>query len=318
MAVGNVPFGQYKVADKEYDRQNFLVHDYFFAKTLDKVRPGGVAAFVTSKGTMDKHSDSVRKYLAERAEFLGGVRLPNTAFKANAGTEVTSDILFFKKRDRLVKEEPEWLHTAAGRDGMDGMEINAYFDRHPQQIVGHMEMVSEPFGMEPACLPDESRPFGEQLKEALANIQGTMELAEPAMDELGAGTEDRTLPADPSVRNFSYTIVDHQIYYRDNTVMYPVDVPEAKAERIRGMIGIRDCTRELIAMQMEDTPEEQITAGQEKLNSLYDAFEKKFGRLNARANKSAFDQDSSYALLCSLEKFDSEGNFKEKADICGL
>ena len=312
VAVGNVPFGQYKVADKEYDKQNLLIHDYFFAKTLDKVRPGGIVAFVTSKGTMDKQNESVRKYLAERAEFLGGVRLPNTAFKANAGTEVTSDILIFKKRDRLVKEEPEWVHTAKDSKGI---EMNAYFANNPEQIVGHMEMVSGPFGQESACLPDTDRPFEEQLKEALGNIEGSIDTIELAVDELGAEAEERVLPADPSVRNFSYTVVDNEVYYRENSVMNPVDVPEAKAERIKGMVAIRDCTRELIDMQMDEVSPQEIAAQQKKLNDLYDAFEKKHGRINSRTNKSAFDQDSSYSLLCSLEKFDSEGNFKEKADM---
>ena len=312
VAVGNVPFGNYKVADKEYDKQNFMIHDYFFAKTLDKVRPGGVVAFVTSKGTMDKQNESVRKFLAERAEFMGGVRLPNTAFKANAGTEVTSDILFFKKRDRLVKEEPEWVHTKQNETGID---MNAYFADHPEQVVGSMEMVYGPFGMEATCNPDTSRPFAEQLKEALENIEGSIDMQELSVDEIGAHAEDRTLPADPSVKNFSYTVVDNEVYYRENSVMKPADVPETKAERIKGMVALRDCTRELINLQLEESTAVSITDKQKELNELYDAFEKKYGRINSRTNKSAFDQDSSYSLLCSLEKFDSDGNFKEKADM---
>ena len=314
IAIGNVPFGQYKVQDKEYDKHNFLIHDYFFAKTLDKVRPGGVIAFVTSKGTMDKVNESVRKYLAERAELLGAVRLPNTAFKANAGTEVTSDILIFKKRDRLVKEEPEWLHTKLNADGI---QMNAYFADHPEQIVGHMEMISGPFGMESACLPNENtgKTFAEQLDEALSNIEGTIDLPEVSLDDMENELEDRTIPADPSVKNFSYTIIDNELYYRENSVMKPVDMAESKLDRIKGMVGIRDCTRELIDMQLEEAADADISSKQQELNELYDSFEKKFGRINSRTNKSAFSQDSSYSLLASLERFDADGNFLAKADM---
>ena len=312
VAVGNVPFGQYKVNDKEFDKHNFLIHDYFFAKALDKVRLGGVIAFVTSKGTLDKRSESVRNYLAERAEFLGAVRLPNTAFKANAGTEVTSDIIFLKKRDRLVKDEPEWLHT--GTDA-NGIEMNQYFINHPEQVVGHMEQVSGRFGMETACVADSDKPFKEALSEALSHIEGSFELPEVSVDELGEDISDRTLPADPDVKNFSYTVVDNEVYYRENSIMKPVDVPETKADRIRGMAAIRDCTRELIDMQMTNATDAQISDKQAELNQLYDDFVEKHGRINSRTNKQAYDQDSSYSLLCSLEKFDSDGNFKEKADM---
>ena len=314
VAIGNVPFGQYKVQDKEYDKHNFLIHDYFFAKTLDKVRPGGVIAFVTSKGTMDKQNESVRKFLAERAELLGAVRLPNTAFKANAGTEVTSDILIFKKRDRHVKEEPDWIHT---KENADGIQMNAYFADHPEMIVGHMEMVSGPFGMESACLPDDipGKTFADQLNETLEQIDGFIDLPEITLDDVENDLEDRTIPADPSVKNFSYTIIDNELYYRENSVMKPVDMADSKLERIKGMVGIRDCTRELIDMQLEEYSDNAIEAKQTELNELYDAFEKKFGRINSRTNKSAFSQDSSYSLLASLEKFDADGNFLDKADM---
>ena len=312
VAIGNVPFGQYKVQDKQYDKHNFLIHDYFFAKTLDKVRPGGVIAFVTSKGTMDKSNESVRKYLAERAELLGAVRLPNTAFKANAGTEVTSDILFFKKRDRLVKEEPEWIHT---KENEDGIRINTYFADHPEMIVGNMEMISGPYGMEASCVPNNDKPFAEQLNEALSHIEGVIDKPEVTLDDIEEKLEDRTIPAVPDVKNFSYTIIDDELYYRENSVMKPVDMDSSKVERIKGLVGIRDCTRELIDMQLKEDSEVEIVSKQKKLNDLYDSFEKKYGRINSRTNKSVFNQDSSYSLLASLEKFDTDGNFKEKADM---
>ena len=312
VAVGNVPFGQYKVADRDYDKHNFLIHDYFFAKTLDKVRPGGVVAFVTSKGTMDKLNENVRKYLAERAELLGAVRLPNTAFKANAGTEVTSDIIFLQKRDRMVKEIPDWVHTS---EDEKGIRMNSYFAEHPEQIVGHMEMVSGPHGMESACIADTDRPFKEQLNEALANIKGEIGAVTRELDEFDVADEDKVLPADPNVKNFSYTVVDNEVYYRENSVMKPVDVPENKAERIKGLVAIRDVTRTLIDLQMEEAGDGDIAAKMKELNDCYDDFEKKFGRINSRTNKNVFSQDASYSLLCSLEKFDSDGNFKEKADM---
>ena len=312
VAVGNVPFGQYKVNDKDFNNKNFLIHDYFFAKTLDKVRAGGIVAFVTSKGTMDKQGENVRKYIAERAELLGAVRLPNTAFKDNAGTEVVSDILFLKKRDRLVREEPDWIHT---KEDENGIEMNSYFVDNPEQIVGQMKMVSGPYGMQATCEPDPDKPFDEQLKIALSNIQGSIDVIEQSFDELDVEDEREVLPADPDVRNFSYTIVDNDLYYRENSVMKPVEAPESKLERIKGMVSIRDCTRELIDMQLEEAPDTMITDKQKELNEIYDSFEKKFGRINSRTNKSAFNQDSSYSLLASLEKFDSDGNFKEKADM---
>ena len=310
VAIGNVPFGQYKVADKQYDKQNFLIHDYFFVKTLDKVRPGGVVAFVTSKGTMDKKSPEVRKYLAQRAELLGAVRLPNTAFKENAGTEVTSDILFLKKRDRVMDLEPDWVHLS---EDENGIAMNSYFAQHPEMIVGKMEMVSGPYGMESTCMPDTTRPFAQQLQEAVSHIDGEIEAVE--LDELADELADATIPADPDVKNYSYTLVDDRVYYRENSIMKPVDMSASMQERIRGMVGIRNCTQELINLQLEEYPDTVIKEKQAELNSLYDAFSKKYGLINSQTNKRAFYQDSSYCLLCSLEKLDDEGNFKGKADM---
>lgn len=310
VAIGNVPFGQYKVADKQYDKQNFLIHDYFFAKTLDKVRPGGVVAFVTSKGTMDKKSPEVRKYLVQRAELLGAVRLPNTAFKENAGTEVTSDILFLKKRDRVMDLEPDWVHLS---EDENGIAMNSYFAEHPEMIVGKMEMVSGPYGLESTCMPDTTRPFAQQLQEAISHIDGEIEAVE--LDELADELADATIPADPDVKNYSYTLVDDRVYYRENFIMKPVDMSDPMQERIKGMVGIRNCTPELINLQLEEYPDTVIKEKQAELNSLYDAFSKKHGLINSQTNKRAFNQDSSYCLLCSLEKLDDEGNFKGKADM---
>lgn len=310
VAIGNVPFGQYKVPDKKYDKQNFMIHDYFFAKALDKVRPGGVVAFVTSKGTMDKKNPMVRKYLAQRAELLGAVRLPNTAFKANAGTEVTSDILFLKKRDRIVDLEPDWVHLS--EDG-NGIAVNSYFVSHPEMVLGKMEMVSGPYGMESSCMPDTTRPFIKQLSEAVNSIGGEVEAA--ISDEITEEITQETIPADPNVRNYSYAVIDDRVYYRENSIMKPVNVSESVQGRIRGMVNIRNCTQELINYQMEEYPEEIIKEKQVELNSIYDAFSKKYGLINSNANKRAFNQDNSYCLLCSLEKLDSDGNFKEKADM---
>ena len=310
VAIGNVPFGQYTVADKQYDKQNFLIHDYFFAKTLDKVRPGGVVAFVTSKGTMDKKSPEVRKYLVQRAELLGAVRLPNTAFKENAGTEVTSDILFLKKRDRVMDLEPDWVHLS---EDENGIAMNSYFAEHPEMIVGKMEMVSGPYGLESTCMPDTTRPFAQQLQEAISHIDGEIEAVE--LDELADELADATIPADPDVKNYSYTLVDDRVYYRENSIMKPVDMSDSMQERIKGMVGIRNCTPELINLQLEEYPDTVIKEKQAELNSLYDAFSKKHGLINSQTNKRAFNQDSSYCLLCSLEKLDDEGNFKGKADM---
>ena len=309
-AVGNVPFGQYKVADKKYDKYNFLIHDYFFGKTLDQVRPGGVIAFITSKGTMDKENPKVRKYIAQRAELLGAVRLPNTAFKANAGTEVTSDILFLQKRDRIVDIEPDWVHLSQDENGI---AMNSYFVEHPEMVVGSMEMVSGPYGMESTCVPDDSLPFEEQLQKSLSFIEGSYEEIE--LEELNEELTAEVIPAVPEVKNFSYALINDRLYYRENSLMRPVEASEGMLERIKGMVAIRDCTRELIRLQLEDYPDEQIHSRQKQLNDLYDSFAKDYGRIYSKTNKRAFHQDSSYCLLCSLEKQDEEGNFLGKADM---
>lgn len=311
IAIGNVPFGQYKVLDHAYEKNNFLIHDYFFAKTLDKVRPGGVVAFITSKGTMDKASPEVRRYLAQRANLLGAVRLPNTAFKANAGTEVTSDILFFQKRDRMVVREPEWVYL---EENDAGIKMNSYFVNHPEQIVGKMELVSGPYGMESTCRLDESRPFEEQLKEAGGRITGTIDTLEQET-ELDNELSKQSIPADPNVKNFSYALVGNEVYYRENSVMKPVEVSDTAKGRIRGMVAIRNCTQELIDMQLNEYGDHEIEKKQKELNELYDDFSVKYGLINSQTNKRAFNQDSSYCLLCSLEKLDDEGNFKGKADM---
>ena len=309
-AVSNVPFGQYKVADKKYDKYNFLIHDYFFGKTLDQVRPGGVIAFITSKGTMDKENPKVRKYIAQRAELLGAVRLPNTAFKANAGTEVTSDILFLQKRDRIVDIEPDWVHLSQDKNGI---AMNSYFVEHPEMVVGSMEMVSGPYGMESTCVPDDSLPFDEQLQKSLSFVKGSYEEIE--LEELNEELTVEVIPAVPEVKNFSYALIDDRLYYRENSLMRPVEAAEGMLERIKGMVAIRDCTQELIRLQLEDYPDEQIHSRQKQLNDLYDSFAKDYGRIYSKTNKRAFHQDSSYCLLCSLEKQDEEGNFLGKADM---
>ena len=309
-AIGNVPFGQFKVPDKRYDKHNFLIHDYFFARTLDKVRPGGVIAFITSKGTLDKENPNVRKYIAQRADLLGAIRLPNDTFKAAAGTEVTSDIIFLQKRDRLVDIEPDWVHLATDANGI---RMNAYFVDNPEMVLGDMQMVSGPHGMESACIAYENAELGDLLRDAIQNIHA--EITEFEIDDLEAENEDLSIPADPDVRNFSFTVVDGKIYYRENSRMNPVDVSATAESRIKGMIAIRDCVRTLIEYQTEDYPDADIKAEQEKLNRLYDDFSKKYGLISARANNSAFNSDSSYCLLASLEVLDDEGNFLRKADM---
>ena len=309
-AIGNVPFGSFKVIDKRYDRYNFLIHDYFFARTLDKVRPGGVLAFVTSKGTMDKDTPTVRKYLAQRADLLGAIRLPNNTFKDAAGTDVTSDILFLQKRDALSSEEPDWVHL---NTDANGLKMNQYFIDHPEMVMGEMREISGPYGPETACLPIEGRDLGEQLAAAIQNIQGS--ITEYVMDDPETEGEDKSIPADPEVRNFSYTIVDGKVYYRENSRMNPVEVSVTAANRIKGLIGIRDCVRTLIEYQTEDWPDQDIQAQQRKLNALYDAFVDKYGRINSRANSSVFSMDSAYFLLTSLEVLDDERNFVRKADM---
>ena len=309
-AIGNVPFGQFKVPDKRYDKHNFLIHDYFFARTLDKVRPGGVIAFITSKGTLDKENPNVRKYIAQRADLLGAIRLPNDTFKAAAGTEVTSDIIFLQKRDRLVDIEPDWVHLATDANGI---RMNAYFVDNPEMVLGDMQMVSGPHGMESACIAYENAELGDLLRDAIQNIHA--EITEFEIDDLEAEDEDLSIPADPDVRNFSFTVVDGKIHYCENSRMNPVDVSATAESRIKGMIAICDCVRTLIEYQTEDYPDADIKAEQEKLNRLYDDFSKKYGLISARANNSAFNSDSSYCLLASLEVLDDEGNFLRKADM---
>ena len=307
--IGNVPFGDFKVSDKRYDKYNFLIHDYFFAKSLDKLRPGGVMALVTSKGTMDKENSNVRKYIAQRAELLGAIRLPNDTFKGNAGTEVVSDILFLQKRDRLIDIEPDWVHLDTDENGI---RMNSYFVQHPEMILGEMKMVSGRFGPEATCEPFENADLSELLNEAVSNIHGEISEYEVA-DELEE--EDNSIPADPTVRNFSYTILDDKIYFRENSRMSPVEVSATAENRIKGMIGIRDCVRNLIELQTEDYPDSEIKQAQEKLNTLYDSFTKKYGLTNSRANTSAFSDDSSYALLSALEVLDENGELERKADM---
>ena len=307
--VGNVPFGDFKVLDKRYDKYNFLIHDYFFAKSLDKLRPGGVMALVTSKGTMDKENPSVRKYIAQRAEFLGAIRLPNDTFKGNAGTEVVSDILFLQKRDRLIDIEPDWVYLDTDENGI---KMNSYFVQHPEMILGEMKMVSGRFGPEATCEAFENADLGELLNEAVINIHGEIFEYEVA-DELDE--EDNSIPADPTVRNFSYTILDDKIYFRENSRMSPAIVSATAENRIKGMVAIRDSVRNLIEMQKEDYPDEEIKQAQEKLNNLYDTFTKKYGLINSRANSSAFSNDSSFPLLSALEVLNENGELERKADM---
>ena len=307
--VGNVPFGDFKVPDKRYDKHKFLIHDYFFAKSLDKLRPGGVMALITSKGTMDKENPAVRKYIAQRADLLGAIRLPNNTFKGNAGTEVVSDILILQKRDRIVDIEPDWVHLATDENGI---AMNSYFVEHPEMILGEMKMLSGRFGPEPSCVPYEGADLAEQLSEAVANIHGEITAYE-VEDELTE--EDNSIPADPTVRNFSYTLVDGKIYFRENSRMAPVDVSATAENRIKGMIAIRDCVRNLIELQTEDYPDSAIKEEQAKLNSLYDTFTAKYGLINSRANSSAFSQDSSFSLLSALEVLGDDGQLEKKADM---
>lgn len=307
--VGNVPFGDFKVSDKRYDKHKFLIHDYFFAKSLDKLRPGGVMALVTSKGTMDKETLAVRKYIAQRAELLGAIRLPNNTFKGNSGTEVVSDILILQKRDRLIDIEPDWVHLDTDENGI---KMNSYFVQHPEMILGEMKMVSGRFGMEATCVPYENAELAAQLDDAVANIHGeiTEYEAEEELEE-----EDNSIPADPTVRNFSYTVVDNKIYYRENSRMTPVEVSATAENRIKGMIAIRNSVRTLIELQTEDYPDSEIKTEQERLNRLYDTFSGKYGLINSRANTSAFSQDSSFSLLSALEIIGEDGELERKADM---
>jgi len=309
VAVGNVPFGDFKVLDKRYDKHHWLIHDYFFGKTLDKVRPGGIVAFITSKGTLDKENSSVRKYLAQRADLIGAIRLPDNTFKQNAGTEVTSDIIFLQKRDHITDLDQDWVHLDTDENGI---RMNSYFVQHPEMILGDMVMESTRFGPDSACKAREGEDLSEQLANAIQFLQAEIKPYE--LEELDE-EEDRSIPADPTVKNFSYTIADGQVYYRENSLMHPVEVSVTAENRIRGMIELRECTRRLIEYQTEGYPDEDIAAEQQNLNALYDSFTAKYGLLNSRGNKLVFSEDSSYCLLCSLEVLDEQGNLKRKADM---
>ena len=309
VAIGNVPFGDFKVRDKKYDKNHWLIHDYFFGKTLDKVRPGGVIAFITSKGTLDKENSAVRKYLAQRADLIGAIRLPNNAFKANARTEVTSDIIFLQKRDRMTDIEPDWVHLDTDENGI---RMNRYFVQHPEMVLGDMVMESTRFGMDSTCRSYEDADLSELLSEAVQNLHA--QITDYEVEELDE-EEDRSIPADPSVRNFSFCLVDGKVYYRENSRMHPIEVSVTAENRIRSMIAIRECVRRLIEYQTEGYPDEDIQKEQAELNRLYDDYTKKYGLLSSRGNSLAFGEDSSYCLLCSLEVLDEEGNLKRKADM---
>ena len=312
VVLGNVPFGEFKVDDSRYNAQKFLIHDYFFAKALDKVRTGGVVMFVTSKGTMDKASPEVRRYIAQRAELLGAVRLPDNTFRANAGTEVTSDILILQKRDRVIDAEPDWIYLDTDENGIT---MNSYYVQHPEMVLGHMVNESTRFGkLEPACKADKDRPLSELLHEAMQRINGEIPEYESEIDQI-SDEQDNSIPADPNVRNFSYTLVNGQIYFRENDRMTPATLSMTAANRVKGLLEIRDSVRSLIEYQTNDYPDEVISTEQENLNRLYDAFTQKYGLINNRGNYLAFAADESYFLLCSLEVLDDEGNFKRKADM---
>ncbi len=311
VVIGNVPFGEIRVNDSRYNAQKFLIHDYFFAKALDKVRSGGVVAFITSKGTMDKASPEVRKYIAQRAELLAAVRLPDNTFKANAGTEVTSDILFLQKRDRVADVEPDWIYLDTDENGIT---MNSYFVQHPEMVLGTMRMESSRFGMDSVCKADSDRPLSELLAEAVQRIKGEITEPENGIDEI-SDEQDASIPADPNVRNFSFALVDGKVYFRENDRMHPANLSMTAGNRVRGLVEIQDCVRRLIEYQTEDYPEEMIRTEQENLNRLYDAYTEKYGLINNRGNYLAFASDESYFLLCSLEVLDDEGNFKRKADM---
>ena len=312
VVIGNVPFGEIRVNDSRYNAQKFLIHDYFFAKALDKVRAGGVVMFITSKGTMDKASPEVRKYIAQRAELLGAIRLPDNTFKANAGTEVTSDILILQKRDRVMDIEPDWVHLDTDENGVT---MNRYFVEHPEMVLGEIKMESTRFGtFEPVCKARKDIPLSELLSNAVQRINGEIPELDNGVDEI-SDEQELSVPADPNVRNFSFTLVDGKVYFRENDRMQPASVSMTAENRIKGLIQIRDCVRKLIEYQTEDYPEEMICTEQENLNRLYDAYTAKYGLINSRGNYLAFASDESYFLLCSLEVLDDEGNFKRKADM---
>ena len=311
LAVGNVPFGDYKVNDKPLDRVFFSIHNYFFAKALDQVRPGGVVAFVTSRYTMDAKSPEVRKYLAQRAELLGAIRLPNNAFRANAGTDVVSDILFLQKREHPIDLDTDWIHLGRNEDGLT---LNSYFVEHPEMVLGRLSTESTQYGKEECTvLPTDGADLSEQLKEAISHIHGEYVAQEQENPEL----EDNAsvLPADPTVKNFSYAVVDGKVYFRENSIMSPVDLNDTAKGRVKGMVELRQIVNDLIEYQLEDYPQEAIEAKQQELNTAYDAFTQKYGLINSRGNEKAFSEDSSYYLLCSLENIDEDGNLESKADI---
>lgn len=308
VAVGNVPFGDFKPYDKRYDKNNFLIHDYFFGKTLDKIRPNGVIAFISSKGTLDKESEDVRRYISQRAELIGAIRLPNDTFKKNAGTEVTTDIIFLKKRDKITDIEDDWVHLDTTEDGI---RMNKYFIEHPEMILGNMEEITTQYGKDYACKPYENANLEDLLNIAIQNLSAEIEDYQiDIIDE-----EEKSIPADPSVRNFSYTIVAEQVYYRENSQMYLQDLPITSINRIKGMIAIRDCVRNLIELQIDDSSDEEIKIEQANLNRLYDRFIKEYGLINSKANERVFSEDSSYYLLCSLEILDENKQFIKKADM---
>lgn len=309
VAIGNVPFGQYKVLDKAYDKHNFYIHDYFFAKTIDKVRPGGVIAFITSKGTMDKANPSVRRYIAQRAQLLGAIRLPNDAFK-NAGTSVTSDIIFLKKRDMYIDTDEDWIHLGTDENGI---EMNSYFVNNPHMVLGKMEMVSGPHGMESACVPESGTSLADRLRQAVQMIRGEISIDDTEISD--EELEDESIPAEAGVKNFSYCSVNGKIYYRENSIMRPQDIPEKTAERMKGLIDVRDSVSELIELQLDDASDEEIRASQARLNNVYDGFVKKFGYLNSRTNQTAFREDAGYSLISSLEETDDDGKVVGKADM---
>lgn len=309
VAIGNVPFGQYKVIDKAYDKHNFYIHDYFFAKTIDKVRPGGVIAFITSKGTMDKANPSVRRYIAQRTQLLGAIRLPNDAFK-NAGTSVTSDIIFLKKRDMYIDTDEDWIHLGTDENGI---EMNSYFVNNPHMVLGQMEMVSGPHGMESACVPESGTLLADRLRQAVQMIRGEISIDDTEISD--EELEDESIPAEAGVKNFSYCSLNGKIYYRENSIMRPQDIPEKTAERMKGLIDVRDSVSELIELQLDDASDEEIRASQARLNGVYDSFVKKFGYLNSRTNQTAFREDAGYSLISSLEETDDDGKVAGKADM---
>ena len=308
VAVGNVPFDDLKPYDRRYDKHKFVLHDYFFAKTLDKVRPNGVIASISSKGTLDKENDSTRRYICQRAELIGAIRLPNTTFKKNAGTQVTTDIIFLKKRDKVTDIEDDWVHLDTTEDGI---RMNKYFIDHPEMILGNMEEITTQYGKDYACKPYENVNLEDLLNNAIENLNAEIEDYQiDIIDE-----EEKSIPADPSVRNFSYTIVDEQVYYRENSQMYLQELPVTSINRIKSMIAIRDCVRNLIEVQLDDGSDDEVKQLQARLNGLYDNFVKNYGLINSRTNERAFSEDSSYYLLCSLEIINENKQFVRKADM---